>query len=76
VALAEPGKVYVIYLPHGGATTVDLSAANDPLGARWLNPRTGGFANAAEMVNGGVRQEFRAPDENDWALLLTSADSK
>jgi len=76
VALAEPGKVYVVYLPRGGATTVDLSAAKEPLNARWFNPRIGGFAGTTEKVNAGARQEFRAPDENDWGLLLTSAAEK
>ncbi len=41
VALAEPGKVYVVYLPQGGKVTVDLSAAQGPLTAQWFNPRDG-----------------------------------
>jgi hypothetical protein len=71
VALAEKGGTYAIYLPRGGATTVDLSGA-EPLLMRWFNPRTGDFSEPAlPVAPTGVHQEFKAPDANDWVLLLT-----
>jgi hypothetical protein len=71
VALAERGKTYAIYLPRGGATTVDLSGA-EPLAMRWFNPRIGELSQPAlPVATTGVRQEFKAPDANDWVLLLT-----
>jgi hypothetical protein len=73
VALADPGKVYVLYLPHGGAVTTDLSAAQGSLTARWFDPRAGDFGQPMPVTPTTLRQEFRAPDTNDWALLLERA---
>ena len=70
VALAEPGRVYVVYLPHGGQVTVDLSAAKGPLTARWFNPRDG-RSGEPFVVARGTAGEFLAPDSHDWALHLT-----
>jgi hypothetical protein len=68
-ALAEPGQVYVVYLPHGGQVAVDLGAARSPLNARWFNPREG-RAGETLTVTAGKFGEFQAPDANDWVLLL------
>jgi len=73
VALADPGTVYVIYFPHGGATSVDLPAAQGPLTARWFNPRTGEFGKSMRITPANLRQEFTTPDTNDWALLVKPA---
>ena len=70
VALAEPGQVYVVYLPHGGETTVDLSDAKSPLTARWFNPRDGKWAEPFEVAGSG-RVTFQAPDVFDWVLHLS-----
>jgi hypothetical protein len=69
VAPAEPGRLYVAYLPRGGKLTLDLRAATDGLTARWVNPRnkTSGEPFA---ITGGGPAGFTAPDTNDWALLL------
>ncbi|HWB06267.1 MAG TPA: DUF4038 domain-containing protein [Verrucomicrobiales bacterium] len=69
VVLAEPGKVYVAYLPKGGTTTLDLSAATAPLTARWFNPRIGTFKDKFPAPT-GPSAKFEAPDTSDWALLL------
>jgi hypothetical protein len=69
VGLAEPGQVYLLYLPHGGKVNVDLGAARDRLTARWFNPREGRFGGAFG-VTGGQRVGLAAPDDNDWALLV------
>src|SRR5207244_2011165 len=39
--LAKPPQWYIVYLPRGGQTTIDLSHAQMPLTARWFAPRTG-----------------------------------
>jgi hypothetical protein len=72
VALADPGKVYVVYLPSGGAATVDLITTERPLTARWFNPRSGEFSRPAPATNS--RQAFSSPDTNDWALLIGPHD--
>ena len=39
---ADPGEVYVIYLPHGGAATLNLQGHGGTYTVEWYNPRTGG----------------------------------
>jgi hypothetical protein len=67
VALAEPGQIYVIYLPHGGEVTVDLSAASGTLAVRWLNPRTG-VATDCGTTRGTANCTLRAPFNGDAVL--------
>jgi hypothetical protein len=74
VALAEPGQNYVVYLPHGGKVTVDLSAAKSELTARWFNPRDGAFGEHFSVAP-NTKSEFQSPNLHDWVLYL-SANSK
>jgi hypothetical protein len=69
VALAEPGRVYAVYLPHGGTMTLELTEPM-PLRARWFNPRVGGYSEPLPSAATEVRVVFQAPDTNDWALLV------
>ncbi len=69
VALAEPGKLYVVYLPHGGAGSLDLRAAKSLLTGRWFNPRTGEFLEEFDVPQGNWHS-LTAPDLNDWALEI------
>jgi hypothetical protein len=71
VALAEPGKLYAVYLPHGGNMSVDLSLAKGPLTAQWFNPRDG-RTGAPFKVENGKSFAFQAPDARDWVLQLGS----
>lgn len=73
IALADPGHVYAVYLPRGGAAAMDLSAARGALAARWFNPRNGEFGAPVRVDPAKDPQEFRAPDSNDWALLVRTA---
>ncbi len=47
---AQPGELYLVYLPSGGTTDLDLSNANGTFTVKWFNPRTG-----EELVNGSVK---------------------
>jgi hypothetical protein len=69
VALAEPGQVYVIYLPDGGDVTVDLSDEESPLAVRWLNPRSGETLEG-QRIDGGSKRTFRAPFDGDAVLQI------
>jgi hypothetical protein len=69
VALAEPGRVYTIYLPHGGSAGLDLSGFPGPFTASWFNPRDG-TPGKPFKVEGGGKTAFDAPDKFDWTLLL------
>lgn len=72
VALADPGRVYVAYLPHGGTVTLDPGATQGPAQARWFNPRAGTFG-ATFAPTSGAPTKFDAPDSNDWVLLLQTS---
>lgn len=63
------------YLPGGGAVTLHLNRLAGPLTARWFNPRQGKFTDAF-AVQGGRTAELRAPDTDDWALLLQRPEPK
>ena len=39
---ARPGEVYVIYLPDGGASTLNLANHAETFSVEWYNPREGG----------------------------------
>jgi hypothetical protein len=72
VVLADPGNLYVAYLPHGGPATLDLSASKHPLKARWFDPRNGRLLEAFD-TKATPSQPFTAPDSNDWTLLVESS---
>lgn len=74
VALTEPGQVYVVYLPHGGPTTVDLSSASGQFAVQWFDPRTGAVADG-KPAQGGSRNSFESPGEGDWVLRLQHVPS-
>jgi hypothetical protein len=67
LVLAEPGRVYAVYLPKGGAATVKLPAGG--WAAKWYNPRSGEWKPAAEVAGGAWKAA--APDADDWAVLVT-----
>jgi hypothetical protein len=68
--LEVKGEIYVVYLPHGGNVSLDLSVERN-MEFRWFNPRTGEF-NKPKKISGGPEVKFDAPDNNDWVLLLKS----
>jgi hypothetical protein len=65
--LAEPGNLYVVYLPNGGDATVKLSAGRYEV--KWFNPRTGAYA-ASSVAAGPAWTSPAAPDKEDWVLLF------
>ena len=67
--LANPGKEYLVYLPDGGAVTVDLSAAKGMLQVEWVHP-VEGTVKAAAPVQGGGQCRFQTPFNGDTVLHL------
>jgi hypothetical protein len=65
--LAEPGRVYAVYLQNGGDVTVKLAPGRYQ--ASWFNPRTG-ERTSLSVVDGTAWTSPNAPDNGDWALLL------
>jgi hypothetical protein len=71
--LAEPGRLYVIYLPNGGNVTARLEPGCYE--AKWFNPRSGDYL-AIPAAEGPVWTSAEAPDGGDWAILLTRSQLK
>ncbi|MFZ0746824.1 MAG: DUF4038 domain-containing protein [Terracidiphilus sp.] len=65
--LADPGKTYAIYIPHGGTVTVQLQPGH--YRATWFSGATGEKIELPP-VDGPVWTSPQPPDLNDWALLL------
>jgi hypothetical protein len=68
--LADPGKVYAVYLHMGRAVRLHLQPAQ--YDARWFNPRNGRPMPLPPVTHrGGAWAAPEPPDHGDWALLLT-----
>lgn len=65
--LADPGKIYVVYLPHGGSARVQLRPGRYQ--ASWFSAMTGEVIELPEAA-GPEWTSPEAPDTNDWALLI------
>ncbi len=73
--LADPGTIYVIYLPKGGTTTLDVGATTATFRIRWFNPRAGGPPQPGTLTSttgpGIVRIGQPAADtDKDWVALI------
>lgn len=74
-ALAHPGKVYVVYLPEGGTTTLDLTDTDGTFAVHWFNPRQGGPLRdgSVPQVQGGQPVALGTPPadpRDDWVILV------
>ncbi len=77
--LADPGKVYAVYLPAGRA--VHLKLLPGTYDARWFNPRDGKVKPLPQRRHHGEGGGSswgapEPPDHGDWALLLTRAAAR
>jgi hypothetical protein len=72
---AKPGKIYAIYLKHGGSAELDLGTHTGPFKVGWYNPRTGG-----DLIHGTITQisgpgkvsigTSGVDPDQDWAVLI------
>jgi hypothetical protein len=65
--IADIGKTYAVYLPHGGAVTIQLQPGR--YRAYWFAAMTGEKIDLPQ-AEGPSWTSANAPDKNDWALLL------
>jgi hypothetical protein len=65
--IAEPGRLYAVYLPKGGKVAVKLEAGRYK--SSWFNPRSG-ETKELPAAEGPVWTSPDSPDSGDWALLL------
>ena len=63
---SEKGDLALLYLPVGGEVKLKAGSMTSGLKATWFDPRNG-----KRMATQPVGENrFRAPDQNDWVLLL------
>ncbi|MSO29625.1 MAG: DUF5060 domain-containing protein [Acidobacteria bacterium] len=72
---AKANDVYLVYLPSGGTTSLDLSKASGQFTVDWLDPRNGGPLKKGSVltVNGGAGAVLGTPPNSpgeDWLLVL------
>jgi len=74
--LAKTGSVYLIYLPNGGTTEIDLSDAPGTFAVNWFDPRHGGPLQQGSITKaqGGHKAALGAAPKavtDDWLIVLT-----
>jgi hypothetical protein len=72
--LVNPGQQYLVYLPEGGAATVDLSDAEGELAVEWFSPSSGETTVAAP-ISGRAGVDFAAPFPGDAVLYLARGEA-
>jgi len=72
---ADLGRIYAVYLPTGGSTTLNLGSTVKTYPVQWYNPRTGGALKNGTVtsVSGpGTKSIGSPPSETtkDWVALV------
>lgn len=72
---AKANDVYLVYLPSGGTTSLDLAKMSGQFTVGWLDPRNGGPLKKGTVptVNGGAGAALGMPPDNhgeDWLLVV------
>ncbi len=73
--LAKPGRAYALYLPTGGAVSINLPAGIYDVA--WWNPANGvdgRFQNQRQVEGGTVT--LSAPSDSDWAARIVRSNSE
>ena len=75
---AKPGQDYLVYLPNGGTTTLDLTGMPGGYTVRWFDPRNGGAlqdGSISTVTGGNVVTLGNAPTAttSDWMALVRKA---
>ena len=73
--LAKAGQIYLVYLPQGSSTELDLSAVQGDFTVQWFNPRTGGALRdgSVKVIRGGARASIGQPadePQEDWLAII------
>ncbi len=73
--LADPGKIYLIYLKNGGTTELNLNDNYGKYEILWFNPRKGGKVQVSEkkVIEGDGKQTISGPpydDQSDWVVIV------
>jgi len=68
--LADPGEEYLVYLPEGGAVTLDLCATDGSFAVEWFLPQLSRTLPGARSLQGGGYAVTTAPYTGDAVLYL------
>jgi hypothetical protein len=73
--LAKAGDVYLVYLPTGGESVLDLTGIEGTFSVQWFNPRSGGTPapGSVKQVKGGAKASLGTPPndpEQDWLAVV------
>ena len=73
--LAKAGEIYVVYLPAGGTTSLDLGQATGRFTIGWFDPRRGGplrKGSVSSVAAGATVALGEPPDDptEDWAIVV------
>ncbi len=73
--LAKSGEIYLIYLPKGGTSQLDLSGATGKFSVQWFNPRAGGelAGGSVKSVSAGGTVDIGNPPSDpdaDWLAII------
>jgi hypothetical protein len=66
---ADTGAAYALYFPAGGEVLLDLSAAEGPLSAHWIDIASGEWGDT-EQISGGGKISLSPPDQGNWAVAI------
>jgi hypothetical protein len=70
LALADPGRAYLVWSPGGGLIALDLSGQTETFTAGWVDLKTGQVKAAGDPIRGGRAVEFRPPAGGPAVLWL------
>ncbi len=71
----KAGQVYLVYLPKGGSSNLDLSGAAGQYSVEWFNPRAGGELTSGSVakLEGGKSVSIGNPPQDadqDWLAVV------
>ncbi len=72
---AKANDTYLVYLPNGGTSKLNLEGASGDFAISWFNPREGGelLGGSVKTVRGGNSVELGTPPsdlQEDWLVLV------
>jgi hypothetical protein len=72
---AKANELYLVFLPSGGTTSLDLKDASGKFQVFWFSPRSGGplRRGATEQIQGGALADLGAAPadvDQDWVVLV------
>ena len=76
---AKPLEVYLVYLPEGGTTELEMSNSTSVFQVQWFNPREGGLLQTGTVkeINGPGKVLLGFPPsdkDKDWVVLIRKND--